>query len=442
MQRSHTLLPRRHWLGQTLTRTATAAATVLMLGGWTSAHAATTLSVLIDGGPQTMAAMKAVAADFTAKNPDIKIELETRPGGGEGDNLIKTKLATGEMNDVFLYNAGSLFHALNPKRNLVDLTGEPSQANVLDVFKGVVSAEGRSYGVPIQTAMGGGVLYNKKVYAKLKLSVPKTWAEFQKNNAAIKAAGGVAPVIQTFKDTWSSQLFVLGDFHNVASVVPGFADNYTANKAKYATTPAALKSFQRQEDVFKAGYLNKDFATAKYEDGLRMVAKGEGAHYPMLTFAIGGIAVNHKDELNDVGFFALPGDDAAKHGVTVWMPAGLYIPKASKHVAEAKKFVAFVASVEGCNAQTRGTGPQGPYMVKGCELPASVPPAVADLVAYFKPGAKSTPALEYLSPVKGPSLEQFTVEVGSGLRKPADAAALYDEDVRKQAMQLGLAGWK
>lgn len=424
---------RRHLL-------ASAAALALGLAG-AAAHAATTLTVLIDGGPQTVGAMKALAADFSAKNPDIKVDIETRPGGAEGDNLIKTRLATGEMTDVFLYNAGSLFQALNAKKNLVDLTAESFQGNVLDVFKRVVTTDGRVYGAPVQTAMGGGVLYNKKIYAKLNLQVPKTWAEFQKNNAAIKASG-VAPVIQTFKDTWSSQLFVLADFHNLAASDPGFAERYTANKAKYANTPAALKGFQRQEEVFKAGYLNKDFATAKFEDGLRMVAKGEGAHYPMLTFAIGGISVSHKDFIGDVGFFAMPGDDAAQNGLTVWMPPGLYIPKSSEHVAEAKKFLAFVASPEGCAAQTRGAGPQGPYMVKGCDLPASVPPAVADLVTYFKPGAKSTPALEYLSPVKGPSLEQITVEVGSGIRKPADAAALYDEDVRKQAMQLGLPGWK
>jgi len=57
-----------------------------------------------------------------------------------------------------------------------------------------------------------------------------------------------------------------------------------------------------------------------------------------------------------------------------------------------------------------------------------------------KEGASSL-ALEFLSPVKGPSLEQITVEVGSGIRKAKDGAARYDEDVKKQAQQLGLAGW-
>ena len=54
---------------------------------------------------------------FEAENPDIKIEIETHPGGGEGDNLVKTRLATGDMPDVFRYNAGSLFRALNPREN-------------------------------------------------------------------------------------------------------------------------------------------------------------------------------------------------------------------------------------------------------------------------------------------------------------------------------------
>ncbi|GAB3999032.1 hypothetical protein GCM10029992_26650 [Glycomyces albus] len=43
--------------------------------------------------------------------------------------------------------------------------------------------------------------------------------------------------------------------------------------------------------------------------------------------------------------------------------------------------------------------------------------------------------------MKGPALEQITVEVGSGIRSAEDAAVLYDEDVKKQAQQLGLEGW-
>jgi len=161
----------------------------------------------------------------------------------------------------------------------------------------------------------------------------------------------------------------------------------------------------------------------------------------MLSITVGTIATAYPDLVNDVGFFALPGDDPTKNGLTTWMPNGLYINAATQHLAEAKRFVEFVASVAGCDAQTAAIGATGPYLVKGCAIPADVPPVVSDLLPYFETDGATAPALEFLSPVKGPNLPQITVEVGSGIRSAADGAALYDEDVKKQAQQLALPGW-
>ena len=36
-----------------------------------------------------------------------------------------------------------------------------------------------------------------------------------------------------------------------------------------------MAGFKKGEEVFKAGSLNEDFAAAKFEDGVRMVATGE-----------------------------------------------------------------------------------------------------------------------------------------------------------------------
>ena len=402
------------------------------------AQADTVLSVTTDGNAETVAAMEALTAAYTAAHPDVTFEIENRPGGAEGDNLVKTRLATGEAGDILQYNSGSLFQALDPAKNLADLSD--IQANVLDSFKPVVTApDGTVRGVPFGAAMGGGIYYNKNIYAELGLSIPKSWDEFMANNAKIKEAGKVA-VATTFGDTWSSQLFVLGDYFNVQAEVPTFAADYTANKAKYASTPAAIRGFQYLEDVFKGGYMNEDFGAAKFDDGVRMVATGEAAHYPMLTFALGNIKQNFPETLGDVGFFAQPGPSADKNGLTVWMPAGLYVPAASEHQAEAKAFLAFVASVEGCDLMIKTNGATGPYLIKDCALPADVPAAVADMLPYFQSG-NTAPALEFLSPIKGPALEQITVEVGSGIRPAAEAAALYDQDVEKQAKQLGLPNW-
>ncbi|MBC7477487.1 MAG: extracellular solute-binding protein, partial [Pseudorhodobacter sp.] len=369
----------------------------------------TVLSVLIDNNAEVITGMDALTKAYTAAHPDVTFDIEQRPGGADGDNIVKTRLATGEMADVFDYNSGSLFQALKPTETLADLSGIPSQSVILDSFKTVVSgSDGVMRGVPYGPAMGGGIYYNKPLYAELGLKVPVTWAEFMANNEKIKAAGKV-PVAQTYGDTWSSQLFVLADYYNVATGAADFATQYTENKAKYATTPAAMAGFQHLQDVYKAGYLNPDFGAAKFDDGMRMVANGEAAHYPMLTFGIGSVKQNEPDKINDVGFFAQPGDDAAHNGLTVWMPTALYVPAASEHLDAAKAFVDFAASVEGCNVMIKANGATGPYMIKGCELPADVPASAADMLPYFQKEGGTLPALEFLSPIKGPSLEQTTV---------------------------------
>jgi raffinose/stachyose/melibiose transport system substrate-binding protein len=398
-----------------------------------------TLTYLADDSEATQTSAKALADAYTALHPNVTINIESRPGGTEGDNIVKTRLATGEMTDIFWYNTGSLLQALNPSDTLVDISNEPFMANIVDSFLPTVSHDGQTFGVPSGTAMGGGILYNKKVYADLGLSVPKTWAEFEANNEAIKAAG-IAPVLATFGDTWTSQLFVLADYYNVEQAHPTFAADYTANKAKYASIPEAMNGFAYLQEGFEKGWYQKDFETLKFEPGLNLLAEGEVAHYPMLTFVLSTIATNSPDKVNDIGFFGVPGTDASSAGTTIWMPAATYIPKTSEHIAEAKDFLAFIASTEGADALTAAVSPTGPYMIKGATLPDSVLPAVKDLASYIDAG-KSGPALEFVSPIKGPSLEQICVAVGTGQMDAATAAADYDVDVEKQAQQLGLPGW-
>ena len=329
--------------------------------------------------------------------------------------------------------------ALNPEQNLLDLTNEPFQANVIDSFKPTVTSKGKIFAGPIGSTMGGGWFYNKKIYADLGLSVPKTWLELMANSEKIKAAG-ITPVIGSYKDDWTTQLVVLADYYNVQAVSPKFADDYTANKAKYATDAAAFRSFEKLEEIAKKGYMNKDFLATSYDAGLKMLAEGKGAQYPMLSFAVPALEQNFPDKMKDIGFFAQPGDNAATNGLTVWMPSGAYIYKATKHAEQAKKFVEFIASLDGVAAQAAASKPSGPYAVKGSKLPDNVAQAVKDMSPYFDAN-KMAPALEFVSPIKGSSLPQITTEAGAGIKSAKQSAEVYDKDVEKQAKQLGLQGW-
>lgn len=410
-------------------------------GGGGGSGGSTTVSFLVDNADQTVKAANSVAAAFQAANPNIKISVQTRPQGSDGDNVVKTRLSTGDMTDVFEYNNGSLMQALKPAQNLVAVSDQSWASDLDKTFVDSTTSDSKLYGAPWGTAFGGGVLYNIPVFKKLNLQPPQTWADFMKDAQTIKSAG-TTPIIQTYaaSSTWTSQLFVLGDYHNVEAQVPDFATQYTAGKDKYATTPAALAGFQHIEDM--RAYFNEDYRSADLNTGVRDVATGQGAMYPQLGGTASNIDTVAPGKSNDVGFFALPGNDASSYGMTVWPGAAVYMPTSTKgaKLDAAKKFLAFLASSPGCNAQATASPPQGPFLVKSCTLPANVSQVAKDTTAYFKEG-KATPALEFKSPIKGPNLEQICIQVGTGQVSASKGAGLYDQDVKKQAQQLGLPGW-
>ena len=409
-------------------------------GGGSSDGDGLEISVLIASSGEGAEAMEAMGEAFTKENPDITVTVETQPGGGEGDNLMKTKLSTGEMNTIFGYNSGSQLQGLKPDEVLVDLSDQPWVADMTEDMKTVVSGKNGLYGTPLGASFGGAVMYNKAIYKELGLEVPKDWATFASNNEAIKEAGKTA-VIQSYGDPWTSQLWVLGDFANVAAQDPDWAAEYTAHKRSYAEQPA-LQGLLNQQEAFESGWFNEDFASTLYDDALAKLANGEGAHYPILTNAISAISVANPDKVDDIGVFALPAQNADDTRLSIWLPNALYIPKSTEgdELDAAKKFLEFVNSPEGCEIQNNTLTPGGPYATSACTLPDDAPAMIADMQAYVD-GGTSSPALEFLSPIKGPALEQLTVEVGSGISKADAAAKEYDADVVKQAKQLGIDGW-
>ena len=118
----------------------------------------------------------------------MEFEVEINPEGTEGDNIIKTRCASGDLSDLSVYNSGSLFTALNPKEHFLDIKDEEFTKKFDDAYISTVSQDGRVYGTPVTTTSAGAVVYWKPDYEELGLEVPKTWDEFLENCQALKDA--------------------------------------------------------------------------------------------------------------------------------------------------------------------------------------------------------------------------------------------------------------
>lgn len=392
------------------------------------------LSMLIDTDV-SIAGFDAVAA-LAEEKLGITISVETRPGGSDGDNVVKTRLASGDMADLCAYNSGALLSALNPSEYFIDLSEESFIDKLDDTYKDSVTVDGSIYGIPLGSSQAGAILYSKSLYEKYSLEVPKTWDEFLANCDVLKEAGETA-VLGTYADSWTSQVAFLGDNYNLMATEPDFVAGLEAGDAKYANTAGALRSFEKLADTTQ--YFNEDYLATTYDDGCDIMANGEAGHWFMLTQALSNIYELYDEEtVNDIGVFAIPGDDAADNGLTVWMPTSIYGNANSDKVDLIKEFMDFYISDEALDAYTSAILPDGPYCIKDYELPENAYEAVAvDMLAYVDSGNTEV-AMEFLTSVKGSDCPTICQELGSGQTTAQEAAQKYDEDCAKQAAQLGL----
>jgi raffinose/stachyose/melibiose transport system substrate-binding protein len=420
--------------------TAMAALVLTGCAGGASGDGKVTLRFLTHNDPAQTAFDEALIAAFEAENPDITVTREFGPDSAQADNYVKTQLSTGVTADLFTYNSGALLQALNPDSTLVDLSQEPWMDTVSDRYKAVVSGENGIYGAPNGTVQAGGIVYNKKVYADLGLSVPTSWAELVENSRKIQSAG-ITPILQSYGDAYTAQFLVLADFANVETASPGWAEEYTHNQAKFADEPA-LAGFQHLASPHAEGLLNEDFPTMTQTQAVAALLAGTAAHYPHYSGLLPSLMQSDPEKVDDIGIFPEPADDPEDTALTMWEPPAYYIPTTTQgaQLDAAKKFLAFVMSDAGCEIQNEFLLPGGPYETTTCEVPADAPTMTTDVVEYTETG-KTVPALEFLSPVKGPNLINIAVAVGSGITSAEEGARQYDQDVTKQAEQLGLEGW-
>ncbi len=394
-----------------------------------------TISILVDANT-SMAGIEAVAA-AAEEELGIKAEFETQPGGSEGDNLIKTRLSSGTMNDICLYNSGSLFLALNPSEYFLDLSDQEFVSRYDESYKNTVSVGDAVYGVPATSCQGGGWIYNKKVYEELNLEVPETWDELMANCETIKAAGKTA-VIGSYKDSWTAQPVFLLDAYDILQGAPTFAEDFTAHTATFANTPSALRAFEKLSET--AQYVNEDAMSTTYDMAIDMLANGEGAHYVMLTQALTNINELYPELIDDIGIFAQPGDTPEETGLTVYMPNSFYVSNKSENTEAAIAWLEFYVSEEGAKAYSSAVLPEGPFVVNGLPLPEQSYAAVEQMQVYFDEG-KTAAALEFLSPVKGANCPEICVNCAIGNKTALETAEEYDQDCAKAAQQLGLENW-
>lgn len=284
--------------------------------------------------------LQSMINEFNKENPDINVTLSAPADAG---TVLKARLTKDNVPDIMsLGGDASNYGQLVDADMLSDLTNESFTKNISESYINMLSdlkekKDNKIYAIPYATN-ASGVIYNKDLFAKLGLQVPKTWDELMEVCNKIKASGGT-PFYMTLKDSWTGM--------NIWNIITSNLqpDNFLKNRKEGKTTFAATHG-EITDKMLKIGSnAEKDILGVSYDDGNAAFAQGKAFMYIQGNWAISEIKKgNHKINL---GMFMLPASNVAdKNKVTSGIDVAFAISKSSPHQAEAKKFIGYMIEKE------------------------------------------------------------------------------------------------
>lgn len=267
-------------------------------------------------------------AMYKEVKPNVTLKVECI--GGDYDKILQTRVATGEVPDIFAsgpYTKNEVYSSVS-----YDLTNEDFIKDI-EIGPEYIASNGEMSAFPFRSE-AWGILYNMDLFEQTGITeLPETLQELEEVCETLKTAG-ITPFAQGYNSSYvKSQLF-------------GFPyavdDNFLENIEKLSAKEVHLKDFEFIGKIFDmAGLIGKytqenpfddDFASAAARLGL-----GEAA---MMTQGDWGVenALKANPDAR-IGMMALPMSDNPEDA-KVYLSAsiGLHINKDSAHLSEVLEF--------------------------------------------------------------------------------------------------------
>ncbi|SDN93364.1 carbohydrate ABC transporter substrate-binding protein, CUT1 family (TC 3.A.1.1.-) [Paenibacillus sp. yr247] len=323
-----------------------------------------------------------IVDQFEKENPNIKVEVQPVKYD-DYYTLLKTKVASGDVIDVFSLNSGSNTKSIVDGGYLLDLTDQPFMKNFEPSVLKDQATDGKNYIMPLNSGPIA-VFYNKKIFKELGLEIPKTWDALMAAAKKIKDSGKT-PFALGWKDGWPLAMWDTRDLPSNTALIanqPDFFEKIEKGQAKFADNPAVKVTIDHAKQYFEYG--NKDQLGVDYNGAVDLFAKGDAAMMYMGTWPLQDIEKKNPDLYkNDVGYFPYPfSNDASKNKLEFNPDASLAVSSKTEHKEAALKFLAFMGSKAGGDAWVNNV--KSLSYVKGSST--NIAPAVDELKPYIEAG--------------------------------------------------------
>ena len=321
------------------TTLAAATAAVTMLSA--AAFAGTLVINTDTSDPAPKAAFQALIDGFEKANPDIKVTWNLFDH--EGYKTSIRNFLTADAPDLANWYAGNrmlpyvkagLFEPVD------DVWNDNGLNDSLASAAGSMTIDGHKWGVPY-TYYQWGVYYRQELFDKFGITPPKTWDEFLAAGKTLKD-NGVTPITIGTKYLWTAA----GVFDYLDLRTNGYKFHMSLTKGEIPwTDPRVRAVFAHWKEMLDAGFFIDNHAAYSWQEALAPMVQGKAAMYVMGNFAVAPL---RKAGLTDdqLGFFQFPAINPDVPMAEDAPTDTIHIPAHAKNKADAKKFLAYLATAD------------------------------------------------------------------------------------------------
>lgn len=276
--------------------------------------------------PPAIKATKLIDKEFEKAHPNVKIHLEYAPTAQNAwSNLFKTTMASKTVDVAAQFAPGEYVPPAYMKLPLSGLQ-QYAKAGQLVNFKGksflkkdfipgvqqkFAGFNGGIYGVTMASYASTGVFYNRKIFKKYGLSIPKTYNQFIHVCKVLKK-NGVTPIYVGAKD--GLQNMITGAFFQAAFPHKNMLKTQLALDKKlwtkqesFQSNPVWKKILQKYQTVSQ--YFEPNAFGVAQMNAPGQWASSSGKYAMLVDGSWDGETIHKANPKLDFGFFQIPGSN-------------------------------------------------------------------------------------------------------------------------------------
>ena len=206
-----------------------------------------------------------------------------------------------------------------------------------------VKFDGRYYGVPMLGVQPVMLFYNKKVFNKVGVSPPETYADLLSLVDKFKAEG-ITPIVLPGSQAWTELMWL--EYLTARIGGPDVFQAIKAGEEGAWSQPALIKALEQCQELVRRGAFGSDYSAITYDNGSAstLLAQGKAAMFLMGSWEMATQLDRNPQfvKSGNLGFIEFPkmkGGEGNAHAI-VGNPSNYFsITKSTDHPKAAKDFL-------------------------------------------------------------------------------------------------------